>query len=347
MDNEMGSDLTETTWPELSADLTLARTQARSIMLDTQRANSDGRILELSAQIELMRTRMSSLEQHLFDARNETPRDLAERLDVIDTTLRATGVRFDSFSSRVSAADEQTKEALESMEATTEARMGVVETTQTTQTNELNELSGYIDESFDRIAQLATIIDMERDENIVSRRDWSLHSEHINSKIADVETSLTGLDRRIDEATTTIEAASANALDELTATIAEQSARLDVTEDAVEAAHEQIESTNHRVESLTNRLAEHTEAQDEIATTIQFLQSRANALDESAQSLEDEQASQASRTSKVVEQIDLANVRLDAGLSELASLRADIEAKPDSIATEYLDALEELSLIHI
>ena len=65
MDNESITDEPAPLWPEMSSDITSARTVARSITLDTQRASTDGRVLELSSQLQAINARLLELETRI------------------------------------------------------------------------------------------------------------------------------------------------------------------------------------------------------------------------------------------------------------------------------------------
>lgn len=309
MDQEVASESSESSWPELSADLTLARTQARSIMLDTQRANADGRVLELSAQLDLMRTRMTAFEQHLFESQQRVPGDLVDRLEGIDVELRSSMSRLENFSSRITASEEQASTAMQSMATSIESRIDVVETARNAQSTELAEVSRYLEESFVRIAELANVIDIERDGSAAHQQHNSAQFEAFASQIDDVERSVAGLGARIDEATERVEAASIEALAEL---------------------EEVVNTHGSKIDNLAKQVDDHDEAQDEIASTIQHLQSRAQSLEET----------QSSQSAEIVDEINAANKRIDQSLNDLGALRSDLVAG-ESATTEELIGLEE------
>jgi chromosome segregation ATPase len=75
-------------WPELSADVSYARATARTIILDSQRASSDGGTLDVTGQLAEMRTHLSSVEEHLFDV--ATPDADEERFESIESRLEET-----------------------------------------------------------------------------------------------------------------------------------------------------------------------------------------------------------------------------------------------------------------
>ena len=305
MDQETATEVVDTSWPELSADLTLARTQARSIMLDTQRANSDGRILELNAQIELMRTRMTSLEQHLFESQTTVPEDLAEHLQTIDEALHAVRARLETFSTRIGAAEEQASTTMLTTVSSMDARIDAVDNARRAQSGEIDELSSYLEQSFTRISELAAIIDANASTQLAHADDL----DQVHSQLTALEQSLAALDSRIELAAENVENASAESVAELEAAISAQADRVSINE-------AELLSSKDRLDQINERLEEQTTTQDEIATTIQFLQSRAQAIE----------STHNSHASEIVEHVDYAHRRLDEGLGELAKLRSAVEA---------------------
>jgi len=203
MDQEMRNDNEGAAWPDLSADLNLSRAATRSIALDTHRASADGRILEVTAQVDLMRTRLSSLERHVFDAAPETgtATELLEQFAHLDAELASTVAAFEGLATRVSVAEERVTAATLSSADGVDARLSVVEDSRLSQTTELNELTGYLEQAFSRIAELATLIEEERGANATSRaessEEISSFGAGVDDRFADVAEAV-AVDRPID-----------------------------------------------------------------------------------------------------------------------------------------------------
>ncbi len=365
MDQETATENADMSWPELSADLTLARTQARSIMLDTQRANSDGRILELAAQLELMRTRMTSLEQHLFESQSGVAHDLIERLGNIDSALHATEVRFNGFANRISAAEEFASTTMLSTTTAIDARIDAGEVARRAQATELEELSSFLEQSFTRIAELSDLVEAERALTLAGRDEHDRHFTALSSKMSLVEKSLSDLDGRIDEAFDNVEYASAEAVEELKRSIVTESSRIDENNSRIEAhsvrldewaeridedgsriedvaarvdqADKSADETNDRVAAIDLKLEQQFAAQDEISSAIHFLQSRAEAIETLAASNTSETGEE---FNSIDERIQSANRRIDESLANVAALRSEFESAEPEVSAELLGSLE-------
>ena len=372
MDQEIATETAEVSWPELSADLTLARTQARSIMLDTQRANSDGRILELAAQLELMRTRMTSLEQHLFESQTGVAQDLIERLGNIDSALHATELRFNGFAERISAAEEFASTTMLSTTTAIDARIDAAEVARRAQSTELEELSSFLEQAFTRIAELSDLVDAERDITATSRRDDTEQFTALTSKVSSVEQSISDLDVRIDEAADRVEEASHQALEELKRSITAGSARIDQANARIDGHSARLDESTEQLDQHGVRLDEWAERIDEntnrINTTVSQvgtlengatttneriaaldlqLEQQASTQDEIASAIhflqsraEALEAGTATHASEMVEKVGSTNRRLDQGFAELAALRGQIESAEPEVSAELVDALE-------
>ena len=312
MDQEMGKNNEATEWPALSADLNVARAAARTITLDTQRATEDGRILEVTSQLELVRTRLSSLERHVFDATagSTVPDDLLERLTSLDSELAESASQFHGLAGRVAAAEEQIATTVLSSVDGYDARLNVVEDARLAQTNELNELTSYLEQAFTRIAELAAVIDDERGANANFRAEnfnqLSDLGDDVNGKMEHLDAAISALSSRVDLATESIDASTASA----TTALEESVANL---EDRMNAAEARLGST------------------DEVSTSIQFLTARAEALEEA----------QINTSGNIIENVERAHARIDDAVSTTSTAHQRVDAAEQRISTAE-SQLEEL-----
>ncbi len=312
MDQEMGNDNEATDWPALSADLNLARATARTITLDTQRASEDGRILEVTSQLELVRTRLSSLERHVFDATagGSVPDDLLERLAALDTDLAETASQFHGLAGRVASAEEHIATTMLSSVDGFDTRLNVVEDARLAQTKELNELTTYLEQAFTRIAELATVIDNERGANANFRAEnfnqlTDLGTD-VTTKMEQLDAAISALSSRVDDATESIDASTATATTALEASVADLEGRMN-------AAEARLGNT------------------DEVSTSIQFLTARAEALEEA----------QINTSGNIIENVERAHARIDEAVSTTSVAHERVDAAEQRISTAE-SQLEEL-----
>lgn len=326
MDQEMRTDTEGTAWPELSADLNLARSSSRSITLDTHRASADGRVLEVAAQLDLLRTRLSSLEQHVFDASSDVSvsEDVLDRFSALESEVASTSSNFEGLATRVAAAEESVATTMMSSVDGFDSRLGVVEDSRLAQANELNELTGYLEQAFTRISELALLIEEERGANASSRAEsfnqFSSATGEIDDKIHQLFDAVDALNSQLDQASTSI--------DESTAIVsAALEARVDDMDDRLSAAQQKIDTV------------------DEVSTTIQFLTSRADALE----------AAQLTTSGHLIDEVDAHRGRLDKNETDLADLRTQITSADDSSAVprseiehikDVIDAQAEITAEH-
>jgi chromosome segregation ATPase len=290
------------TWPELSADLTLARSTARSITLDTQRASSDGRILEVTAQLDLMRTHLSSLEQHVFDATADAGAsgELLSRFVSLDAEIADTTARFEGLAARVAAAEENVATTMMQSVDGFDARLVMVEDARMSQTTELNQLTSYLEQAFTRITELAEVIEVERAANASSRSGVASSGDQLHSAVNDRFDSLHAdfeeLTQRLDTAANSIDQSTASVQEELTESMRLLEARISASEVRLDGVHE-------------------------TSSSIQFLQARAEALEADATS---SATAATSHRSEIVDHVDHAHARIDETQSRIDEARNEL-----------------------
>jgi len=287
---EMRTTSDEMAWPELAADLKVARAAARSVTLDTHRASEDGRILEATAQLELMRTRLASLERHVFDAPlgSGLPDDLAERLNRLDQEMSSTSSHLSDLALRVVATENTAATSLLTSVDGFDSRLTAIEDARRAQAGEVNDLTGYLEQAFVRITELAALIEDERGSNAASRAE---SFNKLGDYRSDVETTVTQLDQAVAELTARVDQAS-NTIDE-------------ANSDAIGALDLRVD----RLESQLEQSIASGGGSDETATSIQFLTSRAEALERA----------QVNTANHIVEHVDNAHSRLDSAEERLST----------------------------
>ena len=318
MDQEIVNDNEGTAWPALSADLNVARATARTITLDTHRASENGRILEVSSQLDLMRTRLSALEHHVFNeagsARNNLPDDILDRIAGFDRDLTDTSSEFQSLAARVAAAEDHISTTMLTSVEGFDSRMDIVEQARRSQTNELNELTGYLEQAFTRISELAGLIEDERGTNSAARAENFNQVNQLGSEIDDkvnhLDAAISALSSRVDLASNSIDASASSATAALEASISSLESRMDNAE---------------------ARLGE----SNEVATSIQFLTARAEALEEA----------QINTSGHIIESVESAHARID----EVASTKSDIDALGTDIEQikDVVDSQAELTATNV
>ena len=306
MNHEGANDEDPAQWPELSADLGNARSQARSIMLDTQRASYEGRVLELDAQLEQIRSRMTSLEDLLTAGAQDVPEKLTERLEEIDQQLEASKAHFEDITSRTSST-EQARDA---------------------QATEVDRLSTSLNETAARVTELANAVEVERTNQETFQQANIERLEGHASQLSTVEHSVAELNSRLERTDLGIVSARQSAAEAIEQSAHAHSVRISTAEDSLAAS-------SGRIEFLANRFEEQTEIQDQISQSIQFLESRAAALE----------TAHDTHTAEIVEHVNLAHSRLnenstriEESFTELASLRSSTDSDRDAAA----DAISQL-----
>ena len=105
---------TDNFWPEItsdsnvSADSSVSSSAPRSLTLDTFQASADGRLLEVTSQLDLIRTRLNSLEQFILEAplNSSIDESVHTRIAEMELSIITTASRFDELASRLVESDE-------------------------------------------------------------------------------------------------------------------------------------------------------------------------------------------------------------------------------------------------
>jgi len=266
----------EVNWPTLSADDALSRSVARSLTLDTQRASADGKLLEMSSQVELIRVRLQSLEQNIFES--ATSRDLdestLERFSSFESSVAETSARFSELTARVAEAEERFATATLSSADGFDTRIAMVEDARIAQTTELNELTGYLEQAFTRITELAEVIEDHRAKTAESLRDAHDHSESLEMQqsMSEIETAVVELSRQTQQSGALFDSRVQEIELALTAPLTELDARVSVQSDKLIEHGEQIRGLDSRLTDTESQLHENrtgSGAQDDRLATIE------------------------------------------------------------------------------
>jgi DNA repair exonuclease SbcCD ATPase subunit len=202
MDNESITDEPAPLWPEMSSDITSARTVARSITLDTQRASTDGRVLELSSQLQAINARLLELETRIATGQGPSaPADDDGRTDrleqeVVDlrSLIGQTSARLEQQATAPTPEPGVSNETLLSMDS----RMAAVESGRVRDSEEVNQLMSYLEQAFVRLDELSNRL-VENEEGLraqVGTAESQLAAQVgevrgvLESQVADVETNL-------------------------------------------------------------------------------------------------------------------------------------------------------------
>ncbi|NNC80940.1 MAG: hypothetical protein HKN94_12405, partial [Acidimicrobiales bacterium] len=154
-ENESFTDPDSTEWPEMSTDLSLARSVARAITLDTNRASSDARVSELSSQVHDVNGRLLEVEKMIADQRSNNV--VVQRVTEQLTDLRS---QIDATNSEL-AREVGTAAANEANASVTavETRVATIENARMKDADELSTLMSYLEEAFQRLDGLSQEVD--------------------------------------------------------------------------------------------------------------------------------------------------------------------------------------------
>jgi chromosome segregation ATPase len=153
---------TDAEWPELSTDVSHEPATTRTIALDSQFASSEGGTLDVTGQVAEMRTRLSSVEEHLFDV--ATPDADDERFESIETSLEEadkTAREAYAYVDGLRLLQTEIVQALRTQLRSHEDRLdqfdGLVETVQASSAERVHMLEGQFMDALDTISQLTQL----------------------------------------------------------------------------------------------------------------------------------------------------------------------------------------------
>ena len=252
--------LTDNFWPELTADTTMTQSVPRSVTLDTIRSTSDGKLLEVSSQLDLIRTRLNSLEHFVLEAPLNSSIDASvhDRIAEMELSVVSATTRFDELANRLVESDETVATTVISTVDGFDTRIALMEDARLGQASELNELTGYLEQAFARITELAEIIETNNDLHVsrIADLEGQLEDTQTRASLAALESTVADIAKRSDQASTNLN----ERVDELhfaaTAPLVEVEARVNVLEDKLVEHGEQIHGVEDQVRDHSSALDE-------------------------------------------------------------------------------------------
>ena len=260
MDHDTTADSSsDTMWPEFEADKLLRGSSTRSLTLDTQRASSDGRLLEITSQLDLIRTRLGSLEQFVLEtpASSSTIDDLTmERLNTFELSISQTLARFDELANRVSQSEDRVTTTVVSTVDGFDTRVALIEDARLAQNTEINELTGYLEQAFTRITELAQVIENNNTAHLdtISEVENRLDSTQTRASVAALESALNELTKRVDESNAQVTTQLNEISEAATAPLVDLEARISAQADKLIQQGERFQALQERTdESFTTQ----------------------------------------------------------------------------------------------
>ncbi len=273
MDNESVTDEPAPLWPEMSSDITSARTVARSITLDTQRASTDGRVLELSSQLQAMNARLLEVETRLATGQSSSAPETDDRTEqlaqeVVDlrSLIGQTSARLEQQATAPAAEPTVSNETLLSLDS----RMAAVESGRVRDSEEVNQLMSYLEQAFVRLDELSSRL-VENEEGL--RAQVGAAESQLAAQVGEVRGVL---ESQVAEVENNLAADVAEAREQLAAQVQQAEERLQAnmadldsgaSSDALEAVDQRVDGVAGRVDELSDQLQGVHGRIDDIANT--------------------------------------------------------------------------------
>ena len=154
-------------WPELSADVTVARSVARAITLDTQKASLDGRVIELSSQVQSVNERLIELENAAGDqARNGNVDELSNLVTALRSEIDRTNATLDDLARNaftLSSGQAEEAATLDDRVPGLADRLSTVEDALLRDTEQLSGLMSYLEQAFVRLDEISEQVEGVRE----------------------------------------------------------------------------------------------------------------------------------------------------------------------------------------
>jgi len=244
---------TDNFWPEITSDLNVSADSSvsssapRSLTLDTFQASADGRLLEVTSQLDLIRTRLNSLEQFILEAplNSSIDESVHTRIAEMELSIITTASRFDELASRLVESDETVATTVITTVDGFDTRIALIEDARLAQASELNELTGYLEQAFTRITELAAIIETNNDLHLTRFVDLEgqLEDTQTRASISALENAVSDINKRSEEAGVQMDTRFSEVHEAATAPLIELEARIAAHEDKLLAFSEQIRET--------------------------------------------------------------------------------------------------------
>ncbi len=255
MDNESVTDEPAPLWPEMSSDITSARTVARSITLDTQRASTDGRVLELSSQLQAMNARLLEVETRLATGQSSAAAETDDRTEqlaqeVVDlrSLIGQTSKRLEQQATAPAVESTVSNETLLSLDS----RMASVESGRVRDSEEVNQLMSYLEQAFVRLDELSSRL-VENEEGL--RAQVGAAESQLAAQVGEVRGVL---ESQVAEVENNLAADVAEAREQLAAQVQQAEERLQANMADLDsgASNEALNALDQRVIDLDSRIGE-------------------------------------------------------------------------------------------
>lgn len=247
----------DSVWPEFTAEQALTRS---ALTLDTHRSSADGRLLEVSSQLDLVRTRLSSLEQHVLDSPLPTSIEdnQSDRLRSLEETTSRTGARFDALATRVAEAEEHIAATMMASVDGFDTRLALIEDSRLAQADELGELTGYLEQAFTRVTELAEVIEAHRatSSEALAEVEDRVGATQVRASISALESTVSDLQERTEQAGSDVDSRVQEMQFAATAPLAELEARIDAQSDKLIEQGQRIREMGQRVSDTESQIEE-------------------------------------------------------------------------------------------
>ena len=321
---------TDNFWPELTADTTMTQSVPRSVTLDTIRSTSDGKLLEVSSQLDLIRTRLNSLEHFVLEAPLNSSIDASvhDRIAEMELSIVSATTRFDELANRLVESDETVATTVITTVDGFDTRIALMEDARLGQASELNELTGYLEQAFTRITELAEIIETNNDLHVsrIADLEGQLEDTQTRASLAALESTVADIDKRSEQASTNLN----ERVDELhfaaTAPLVEVEARVNVLEDKLVEHGEQIHGVEDQVRDHSSALDEQRKLSQEQSERLEKHEEELGIQYEDIarlQAFEEARVTQFETHSSIISDH---GETLDTHTTEIAKIQSDLEA---------------------
>jgi chromosome segregation ATPase len=354
--NESFTDPDSTAWPEMSTDLSLARSVARAITLDTNRASSDTRVSELSSQVHDVNGRLLEVEKMVADQRsnNVVVQRVTEQLSDLRVKIDSTNAEL---ANEVGAAAAQEAQASVTQ---VESRVSKIETAQMKDADELSSLMSYLEEAFQRLDGLSQEVDALASPAATAQLEAKISSFDgaLIELRSELETSTVIVDDRVAQAEAKIAADVSEvqsrlqeqvtaAEDYLASEVAsvQDHLRTQVSDSEQQLAEQVADARSFLIERLDNQDAEITDRLSDIPglDRLEALESNGSAADETVNALSSDVADLQSRTAELHVSAEDTEKRFDLNSSAIAAQAEEISLVAEQVDLHHAELTERIT----
>ncbi|MGI9608398.1 MAG: hypothetical protein ACR2P0_19875 [Acidimicrobiales bacterium] len=334
MDPETPTTDEASLWPQFSADITSARSVARSITLDTHRATADRETLTLGAQLEAFTERLVDLERELSTGRSNEriATELADRFLDLRTEVAEAQSRFEQLLTRVSSHEEEFSASMLASLGGFDDRLGRIEDTRLSQSDDLNGLMTYVETAFTAIDELKTAIEVNDNDDARAQAETTTRIDELVGEITDVrhrmEEEVAALELRRVNSEATFDDRFLEYRDGVTEEIGSLHSRLDET----------ASSSDERIGRIDERLATAGERAEGAHGAVSDLRIKAVDVDKRIGDIE---ARAKSSDHQVASTIDGLSSAVDHALGATAEVSARIADHAEAIDHELTERIAD------